>query len=118
MDAAPGPRDRLLREVARNEAELAQLEADHAALLQAAESSNADDEHDPEGATLAFEREQLTSIMARVRETIADQRQALADDQAGRYGRCDGCGRPIDPARLEVRPQARLCMDCARQRGR
>jgi DnaK suppressor protein len=113
-DAAAGLRDRLLRNLTRGEAELARLHRDHAGLIQASESANADDEHDPEGATIAFEREQLVSIMARVRRAVTDLRAALIDLDEGRYGVCVGCGKPIDPARLEVRPQARSCIRCAR----
>jgi len=113
VDDDAGPRSRLRQELARGEAELAQLERDHAGLIRASESSNADDEHDPEGATIAFEREQLVSIMSSVRRTVAELRQALTDLDEGRYGRCTGCGEPIDPARLEVRPQARTCVACA-----
>ena len=114
MDAEPGTRQRLLHDLARNQAELAQLERDHADLIEASRSSNADDEHDPEGATIAFEREQLASIMTRVRRTVTDLTQAIADLDAGGYGLCDRCGQPIGSARLEIRPQARLCIDCAR----
>jgi DnaK suppressor protein len=106
-------RDRLLSDLARSEAELARLERDHVSLMQASEFSNADDEHDPEGATIAFEREQLVSIMARVQRTITDLRVALRGLADGRYGICVNCGEPIDPARLEVRPQARRCVACA-----
>jgi RNA polymerase-binding protein DksA len=114
MDAEPGTRERLERDLARNQAELAQLERDHLSLIEASRSSTADDEHDPEGATIAFEREQLASIMTRVRRTVTDLRQAITDLDAGGYGLCDRCGRPIGSARLEIRPQARLCIECAR----
>jgi DnaK suppressor protein len=107
---------RLRSDLARSEAELSRLEQDHASLVQASLSSNADDEHDPEGATIAFEREQLVSIMTRVRQTVTDLRQALSDLAEGTYGICASCGEPIDPARLEVRPQARLCIACARRK--
>lgn len=114
MDAEAEFRSRLLGDLALNEAELSQLERDHMNLIQASQSSNADDEHDPEGATIAFEREQLVSIMARIRQKVADLRQALGDLDDGRFGVCDGCGEPIEPARLAVRPQARLCITCAK----
>jgi DnaK suppressor protein len=116
MDAPSGPRSRLLSDLIRNQAELAQLERDHASLIEASLSSNADDEHDPEGATIAFEREQLVSIMARVRQTGAELRQAVSDLDGGSYGICAACGEPIDPARLEIRPQARLCVGCAQRK--
>jgi DnaK suppressor protein len=40
--------------------------------------------------------------------------RALAKLEEGSYGRCDECGRPIAPARLEAVPESVLCIDCAR----
>ena len=82
-------------------------------LVAASLDSNADDEHDPEGATIAFERSQLDALVRQAREHLAEiraARQRLAD---GTYGVCESCGRPIAPGRLEVRPVARTCVTCA-----
>ncbi len=110
----PDRRRRLLDDLAVNTVDVARLEFERARLIEASQSSNADDEHDPEGATIAFEREQLTSMLDRARLTGDRLRQALEDLAHGRYGRCERCGRPIDPERLEVRPSTRLCINCAR----
>ena len=40
--------------------------------------------------------------------------RALAKLEDGSYGRCDKCGGPIAPARLEAVPESVLCIDCAR----
>ena len=40
--------------------------------------------------------------------------RALAKLEEGSYGRCDNCGGPIAPGRLEVAPESVLCIDCAR----
>ncbi len=40
--------------------------------------------------------------------------RALAKLDEGSYGRCDSCGGPIAPGRLEVAPESALCIDCAR----
>jgi DnaK suppressor protein len=40
--------------------------------------------------------------------------RALAKLEEGSYGRCDSCGAPIAPGRLEVAPESALCIDCAR----
>ncbi len=40
--------------------------------------------------------------------------RALAKLEEGSYGRCDTCGGPIAPGRLEVAPESALCIDCAR----
>ena len=86
-------------------------------MVGASASSNADDEHDPEGATIAYEREQLTGMLARASARQAELESALAGLASGTYGRCERCGRPISAERLEARPQARTCIECARLRG-
>ena len=106
-------RDELLRLRAGAEAESETLARDLAALFAASRDSNADDEHDPEGATVGFERAQLTALLAAARERIAEVDDALRRLDAGSYGVCEGCGRPIAAARLEARPFARHCMACA-----
>jgi DnaK suppressor protein len=40
--------------------------------------------------------------------------RALAKLEEGSYGRCDDCGGPIAPGRLEAAPESTLCIDCAR----
>ena len=41
-------------------------------------------------------------------------KRALEKLEEGSYGRCDGCGAPIAPGRLEAAPESALCIDCAR----
>jgi DnaK suppressor protein len=38
---------------------------------------------------------------------------ALGKLGQGTYGQCEDCGHPIAPARLEAKPAARYCIDCA-----
>lgn len=106
-------RDELLRIRASAEDEAAILDRDLEALFAASRDSNADDEHDPEGATIGFERAQLTALLAAARERVAEVDSALARVEAGTYGTCEECGRLIAEGRLEARPFARLCMSCA-----
>jgi DnaK suppressor protein len=40
--------------------------------------------------------------------------RALVKLGEGSYGRCDRCGGPIAPRRLEAAPESALCIDCAR----
>jgi len=82
-------------------------------VVAASRSSNADDEHDPEGATIAFERQQVAALLDQARRRLEDVDQALARAEAGDYGRCTECGREIAPERLAARPQARTCIACA-----
>lgn len=104
---------RLLGERQAALAQLAALERDHLALVAASESSNADDEHDPEGATIGFERAQLAATTDLIRVRVADLDRALAQVAAGDYGRCESCGDDIGTQRLAARPSARTCITCA-----
>lgn len=83
-------------------------------VVAASRASNADDEHDPEGATIAFERQQVVALLDQARRRLADVEAALERRDAGDYGICENCGRPIAPERLAARPAARTCIDCAR----
>jgi RNA polymerase-binding protein DksA len=96
---------------------LAQIEAltrEFDEVVAASQASNADDEHDPEGATIAFERQQVAALLDQARRRLADVEAAIARRDAGDYGICENCGRPIAAERLAARPAARTCIDCAR----
>ena len=109
-------------DLSRTRAEtLAQIEAlgrEFEEVVAASKSSNADDEHDPEGATIAFERQQVAALIAQAQQRLADVDAALARAEAGDYGTCDSCGQPIAPERLAARPQARTCITCASRPAR
>jgi RNA polymerase-binding transcription factor len=109
---------RLLTERAAAEEQLTSMSADLDAVAAAAAGSNVDDEHDPEGSTIAFEREQLAGLRARVQNRLRDIDAALERLRHGHYGRCESCGNPIGDARLEALPAARLCVKCADRTGR
>ena len=83
-------------------------------VVAAARASNADDEHDPEGATIAFERQQVVALLEQARRRLADAEAAVRAVESGLYGICETCGRPIAAERLAARPAARTCIDCAR----
>ncbi len=65
-----------------------------------------------EEATESFELERRLALEKRIRDQLAEIGQALNKFEKGTYGRCDSCGQPIDPARLEALPQAHLCLSC------
>lgn len=109
----PDPRTLLDADRRETLARLATLTGDFDALVEASEGSNADDEHDPEGATIAFERSQVDALARQAREHLREIDAALARLDAGVYGTCERCGRPISAGRLEARPTARTCIDCA-----
>ncbi|HKC26571.1 MAG TPA: TraR/DksA C4-type zinc finger protein [Jatrophihabitans sp.] len=106
-------RDLLTAERDATRARLAALSAEVDGVVSAAAGSNIDDEHDPEGATLAFEREQLAALREQARQHLDELELALQRLAAGRYGVCETCGAPIGEERLAARPFARQCVSCA-----
>ncbi len=111
--ARPDPTARLEEERRRTAERLEDLVGDYAGIVAASADSNADDEHDPEGATIAFERSQVGALVAQARAHLAEVDAALERVEAGTYGICERCGGPIAAARLEARPVARTCIACA-----
>jgi DnaK suppressor protein len=104
-----------LRELRGSTAERrATLRRDFDRIVEAAQSVSTDDEHDPEGSTIAFERAQVAALLDQADRQLAELDAAVARLDAGSYGRCVACGRPIGAERLLVRPAATRCIACAR----
>jgi DnaK suppressor protein len=89
------------------------LAADLADIKASAELVATDDEHDPEGATVAFERSRVDALLSQSREHLLDLGRAEARLAAGTYGGCERCGQPIGADRISARPTAATCIDCA-----
>lgn len=106
-------RTRLEQEREQTLAALRDREADVAAIVAASEGSNADDEHDPEGATIAFERAQVDALARHALTHLEEVAAALRRVEDGSYGTCTVCGRPIPKERLEARPTATRHVACA-----
>ncbi len=83
-------------------------------VLASASSTTGDDEHDPEGATIGFERAQAQSLLDRAVARLAELDAALARAGSEDEGRCAVCGRPIGVERLAARPGTDRCVACAR----
>lgn len=110
MDRA---RDRLEVEREQTLRRLASLTGDFDAVVASSLDSNADDEHDPEGATIAFERSQVQALVRQAQHHLVEIDAALERVDARTYGACEDCGGPIGEGRLEARPVARTCIQCA-----
>jgi RNA polymerase-binding transcription factor DksA len=99
-------------------ARLASMTKDLESLFAASVDSNADDEHDPEGQTIAYERSQLSALIQGAQAHLASIGAATIRLQRGSYGICEVCDQPIPAARLEARPTARTCVrHAAARRG-
>ena len=100
-------------------AQLAQLEREFAAIVTSTSEGSAggDDEHDPEGATVAFERQHIAALLARAQAHLTAVDAALRKFDAGRYEICDTCGGQIGAERLAARPAALTCVRCAAKRA-
>ena len=107
------PHERLSAERASAAARLAALEREFTSLVESASQANTDDEHDPEGPTVAFERQHVAALADQARERMAEIDVALARLADGTYGSCEQCGQPIGAERLAARPATRLCVTCA-----
>ena len=95
---------------------LAGLEREFHGIIESSGSAGTDDEHDPEGATIAFERQHLAALLGQAREHLSQIDAALLRLARGGYGRCEICGRPIGAARLAARPVTTTCIGCASRR--
>lgn len=103
-------RSAALARVARLDEAIVALRADRSV-------DNADDEHDPEGVTLSSEWARLEGLRTAAAREADDIASAIARRSEGADGVCEDCGRGIPPERLEVRPTATRCVDCAARAG-
>jgi RNA polymerase-binding transcription factor DksA len=94
----------------RKAALLPALRADIASANSARQDANVDDEHDPEGSTIAFELSQASALLKQSSAGLDQVDAALARIAAGTYGTCAVCGEAIAEGRLEARPWTPFCI--------
>jgi len=88
-----------------------------ASFLDARRGVEVDDEHDPEGATLALQFTESSALLSNSRHHLDQVNAALGRMTSGTYGSCESCGIDIPLARLEARPFAAQCVRCAQLVG-
>ena len=111
--AAAAIRDALDAERQDTLARITALRREFDGIVESSAGVAIDDEHDPEGATIAFERAQLAALLDQADRHLGELDHALERLRQARYGRCERCGRPIAAERLAARPAARTCITCA-----
>lgn len=94
-------------------AQIEGLETTFAEIVASSELVATDDEHDPEGHTIAFERQQVAALRRDARIRLAALDDAIERIDAGTDGACIRCGGPIRSERLAAVPEATHCIDCA-----
>jgi DnaK suppressor protein len=62
--------------------------------------------------TEARDRELALTMSEREFGEVRAIEDALERMEGGEYGECESCGEDIPAGRLQVRPQARLCVSC------
>ena len=97
-------------------AEIGQAESQIADRLGDSVSEAGDDEAD--ASSKVYEREQELALTRNARELLEQTEYALARIDAGTYGVCESCGKPIGKARLLAFPRATLCVECKQRQER
>lgn len=62
------------------------------------------------------ERTEVIGLVDTLKVQLDAVDAALGRIANGTYGTCASCGKPIDPARLEARPESIYCVDCKRRK--
>jgi DnaK suppressor protein len=92
---------------------IASLESLVASIVEGSELVSTDDEHDPEGATIAYERAQASALLRQARadlDALAARHRELEREERVV---CVSCGREINPERLAALPTTSHCVACA-----
>jgi DnaK suppressor protein len=71
------------------------------------------DNHPADDASTTFRRELDAGLETGLEHRLWEADRALEKIEAGTYGLCDRCGRPIGAGRLRARPESVLCVRCA-----
>lgn len=100
----------IAKEAKRLKQEQAQVEDElrHLREMMQAEVDVEPDEGDAE----IFEREKNAALIAVLDRRLHDIQAAIRSIDKGRYGICERCNKPIEIERLEIKPDATMCVSC------
>ena len=116
MERLSDPSARVAAERRATADRVAGLARQVAALAEQQALTTHDDEHDPEGVTIGFERAHLQGLLMGARNDLSALDRAANRIAVGAYGRCLRCGVPIPAERLDALPAAETCLACASRR--
>ena len=100
-------------ERARVSDQISSLQESFNGIVDGTELTSNDDEHDPEGTTIAYERAQVSAMLAQARDDLVALDAALDRLGNGTIETCSVCGGPIAFERLLALPGVRTCVKCA-----
>src|ERR1700734_3378695 len=103
-------------ELAELRVELGEVQAHISAHISDMAAEAGDDEAD--ASSKLFEREHELALNNNTRELLEQTEHALDRIEAGTYGVCESCGKPIGKARLQAFPRATLCVACKQRQER
>ena len=106
-------KERVLRQLLL--AEQKRIQQELAAYCMEAQKNPGYGNHMADDATEVFEQAKSLALKHRLERSLLQIDAALKKFETGTYGVCEACGERIDPARLEAKPYAELCLHC-RQR--
>jgi DnaK suppressor protein len=113
----PDPTTRLEFARRRTEDRIRELTKAFDEIVASSKDANLDDEHDPEGSTVGFERAQTSALLDAARAQLAEIEAAEQRNRTDTYGICERCGVPIRYERLEAQPATKTCVACANKQG-
>jgi DnaK suppressor protein len=105
-------RVQLEQELARLEADLAELDTGERDSQPEATGENAYRDHMADQGSATFAREMDMTFEENERGELEDVRAAIKRLDAGTYGNCERCGCAIPVNRLEAVPAANMCIQC------
>ncbi|MGW9440896.1 TraR/DksA family transcriptional regulator [Streptomyces sp. NPDC055607] len=108
-EEAAEARDGLQAEVLRLRSELAHSQEELTGLMRDSGDGAGDDQADT--GTKNITREHELALAANAREMLEQTEHALERLDAGTYGLCEVCGKPIGKARMQAFPRATLCVE-------
>ncbi|GAA2961421.1 TraR/DksA family transcriptional regulator [Streptomyces enissocaesilis] len=108
-DEVAGARAQLEKEVSDLRAEIAASEEAVSGLMRDSGDGAGDDQADT--GTKNISREYELALAASARERLEQTGRALERLDAGTYGLCEVCGKPIGKARMQAFPRATLCVE-------
>ena len=106
-------RDAIEVERVRVSEQISSLQQSFNGIVDGIELTSNDDEHDPEGTTIAYERAQVSAMLVQARDDLVALDTALNRVDNGTIETCEVCGGAIAFERLLALPGVRTCVQCA-----